>query len=218
MPLAYRKNEMMDFGTIDAATFAMIYGGGDAATAAVLAAKLIAKILIYGLPIHMVALWIWGDSVRRQTALVLLLALICGVVASYVIGLGFYRPRPFLAGLGEALMSHRPSASFPSNHALIFSAYASTLILLRHYWLGITIFIVGLIVGVARIYLGVHYPGDILGGLLLGTVAAMASLWIWARWGYQLYRLASSIWEHVPRPLKQLLRATESGGAQQNTR
>ncbi len=201
---------MMSFAEIDASIFIMIYGGGDAATGAIMAAKLIAKILIYGLPIHMVTLWLWGGSVRRQTALVLLLALICGVAVSYLIGLGFYRPRPFLAGLGEALMDHRPSASFPSNHALIFSAYASTLLFLRHYWLGLAVFIVGLMVGAARVYLGIHYPGDILGGLLLGALSAMASLWIWARWGGQLYRLASTVWKHVPRPLKQLLRTTEA--------
>jgi len=200
----------MDFGAIDAAIFAMIYGGDDGAIGAVMAAKLTAKILIYCLPLHMIVLWLWGDGVRRQTALVLLLALACGVVASYLIGLGFYRPRPFLAGLGEALMAHRPSASFPSNHALIFSAYASTLLFLRHYWLGLAVFIVGLTVGAARIYLGVHYPGDILGGLLLGVLSAMASLWIWARWGSQLYRLASTVWGHFPRPLKQLLRTSEA--------
>lgn len=92
----------------------------------------------------------------------------------------------------------------------LFFVSEHTLIFLRHCWLGLAIFIIGLMVGAARVYLGVHYPGDILGGLLLGVVSAMASLWIWARWGDQLYRLASTVWKHVPRPLKQLLRTTEA--------
>lgn len=208
----------MTLGEIDASFFAAIYGGSDAAAGAVMTAKLIAKILIYCLPLHMVALWLWGDSARKQTALALLLALICGLTASYLIGLGFYRPRPFLAGLGEALMSHRPSASFPSNHAPIFSAYASTLILLRQYWLGMAIFLAGLIVGAARIYLGVHYPGDIFGGLLLGVLSAMASLWIWARWGHRLYRIALAIWKRFPRSIRQLSGAVESRRIRQNMR
>ncbi|WP_323041507.1 phosphatase PAP2 family protein [Gemmobacter sp.] len=208
----------MTLGEMDAFFFAAIYGGADAATVVVMAAKLVAKVLIYCLPIHMVALWLVGDDIDKQTALALLLALICGLTASHLIGLGFYRPRPFLAGLGEALMSHRPSASFPSNHALVFSAYASTLILLRQYRLGIAIFVVGLTVCAARIYLGIHYPGDILGGLLLGTISAMASLWIWARWGHQLYRIALAIWECFPHPIKRLSTTAKSGWIRRTTR
>lgn len=192
----------MTFGEMDAFIFAAVYGGGDAAPGVVMAAKLAARVVIYLLPIHMAALWLSGDSARRQTALALLVALICGLVASYLIGLGFYRPRPFLSGLGEALMSHRPSASFPSNHALIFSAYAFTLLFLRHYRSGMAVFVAGLIVSVARIYLGVHYPGDILGGFLLGAVSAMASLWICARWGDRLYRTACALWERIPFPIR----------------
>lgn len=208
----------MTFGEMDALLFTMIHGGSAATANAVMIATLIAKILIYGLPLHMVALWLWGDNIRRQSALVLFLALVLGVVASHLIGMGFYRPRPFVAGLGEALMYHRPNAAFPSNHALVFSAYASTLLLLRRYWLGTAIFAVGVLVGLARIYLGVHYPGDILGGFLLGAASAMVSLWIWARWGDQLYRVAIFIWECIPRPVRRLLRAADSGPTYQKLR
>lgn len=202
---------MMTLGEMDALVFTAIHGGSAATADAVLIAVLIAKLLIYGLPVHMVALWLWGDDNRKQTALMLLLALACGLAASQLIGLGFYRPRPFLAGLGEALMDHRPNAAFPSNHALIFSAYASTLVLLRHYRLSAGIFAVGILVGLARIYLGVHYPGDILGGFLLGAASAVASLWIWARWGDHLYRGASFVWRCVPRPVRRLLREADGG-------
>lgn len=200
----------MTIGEMDALLFSMIYGGGDAAAGAVITAKLVAKILIYFLPVHMIVLWVRSNDTRRQTALVLLGALVCGIVMSHLIGLGFYRMRPFLAGLGDALMAHRPSASFPSNHALVFSAYASTLLLLRQFRLGAAVLIVGLFVGVARVYLGIHYPGDILGGFVLGAVAAMASLWIWARWGNRLYRVALAMWDWLPQMLKRLVRATES--------
>lgn len=201
----------MTVGDMDALVFTAIHGGSAATANAVLIATLIAKLLIYGLPVHMAALWLWGDDNRRQTALMLLLALVCGLAASHLIGLGFYRPRPFLAGLGEPLMHHRPNAAFPSNHALVFSAYASTLLLLRSYRLAAGVFTVGILVGLARIYLGVHYPGDILGGFLLGAAAAMVSLWIWPRWGDHLYRGASFMWRCIPRPVRRLLREADGG-------
>ena len=200
----------MTIGEMDALLFTAIHGGSGAPAAAVMTATLVAKVLIYLLPVHMVALWVRGDDVRRQTALVLLGALICGIAMSYLIGLGFHRMRPFLAGLGDALMSHRPSASFPSNHALVFSAYASTLLLLRRFRLGVAVLVAGLMVGAARVYLGVHYPGDILGGFLLGPVAALISLSVSARWGTRLYRMALSVWERFALVFRRLVRAADT--------
>lgn len=192
----------MSIAATDAFLFTAIHGGSHSPASLILAAKLVAKPLIYLLPLHLSYLWLRGSNQQRQMALILFLALICGLAASYLIGFGFYRPRPFLAGLGEALMAHRPSPAFPSNHALIFSAYGSTLLFLRQFWLGIFIFATGMLVGLARIYLGVHYPGDILGGLVLGVVAAMASLFIWARWGDMIYRGIAALWERILRPLR----------------
>lgn len=187
----------MSLAELDVFIFAAIHGGATAPASAIFVATLIAKLVIYALPLHLALLCLRGGERGRQTALALLLALMFGFCASYLIGQIFYRPRPFLAGIGEELMAHRPSPSFPSNHALIFFAYAWTLLLLRHFRLGSAILIAGLIVAGARIYLGVHYPGDILGGLVLGLASALASLFFWARWGGSAYRSAIRRWRHI---------------------
>jgi undecaprenyl-diphosphatase len=54
-----------------------------------------------------------------------------------------------------------------------------TLLLLRKGWLTISMIIWALIVGYSRIYLGVHYPGDVVFGSLLGTLTG------WG--GYELF-------------------------------
>ena len=48
----------------------------------------------------------------------------------------------------------------------------------------------GIIVAWSRIYIGVHYPLDMLGSIVLAVLAAMASLWIMDRHGAQLLSLA----------------------------
>ncbi|MBD8553933.1 undecaprenyl-diphosphatase [Rhizobium sp. CFBP 8762] len=177
----------MAFLDFDTTLFLWMTGGPNAAIWLVIIAILIAKAPIYFLPLHMVNLWFSGSPKLKQTALALFLALLIGTVLSYALGVVAYRPRPFVAGLGAALMDHRQSPSFPSNHALVFATYATTLLLLRRRQLGLLVASGGVVVGWSRIYLGVHYPLDIVGGAALGVVSSVASLWIMGRYGRTLY-------------------------------
>jgi len=68
-------------------------------------------------------------------------------------------------------------SSFPSDHAtLVFGL--CTVILLRHKWLGLVSFAWMMVICAARVALGLHWPSDILGGLILGVVAVALSQWI----------------------------------------
>jgi len=60
--------------------------------------------------------------------------------------------------------------AMPSNHALNFFAAAAflTMVIRRRSW-GISLFIIALLVGISRIYLGKHYPGQVLAGAAIGT-------------------------------------------------
>jgi undecaprenyl-diphosphatase len=72
--------------------------------------------------------------------------------------------------------------SFVSSHATnSFSVALLTLLLLRRRWLTISMVLWALTVGYSRIYLGVHYPGDVIFGSLLGTLTG------WG--GYELFTL-----------------------------
>ena len=78
------------------------------------------------------------------------------------------RDRPFVAHAGIETVGHRStSASFPSGHSTIAAAGAVALSLM---WPGATIawWLLALATMLARIYMGMHYPTDILGGALLG--------------------------------------------------
>lgn len=132
-----------------------------------------AKFVIYLIPIHLCLLWIRGDRLVRRQALVLLTALLVGIAISYGLGVFYPIDRPFIAPLGHALLDHRPSPSFPSNHGLVFFTYAGTLALLRRRRHAAVVGAAGLVVAWSRVYLGVHFPFDMAGAAL---VALMASL------------------------------------------
>lgn len=84
-----------------------------------------------------------------------------------------FSPRPFLYFENvRPLFLHGGFDSFPSGHATFFSALAISLFL-RHKRIGIIYIFVTLIVSLARVASGVHFPIDILAGWILGTLIAL---------------------------------------------
>lgn len=84
------------------------------------------------------------------------------------------RPRPYEAFPDDAqlLLSPSPDPSFPSDHASAAFAIAVA-IGLRHRKAGLLALGLAVLVSVARVALGTHYPSDVLGGALVGALAAL---------------------------------------------
>jgi len=84
------------------------------------------------------------------------------------------RPRPYVADPGDAHLFVPPAMdpSFPSDHATAAFAIAVA-ITLRSRRVGYLALAMATILAVARVAVGVHYPGDVLGGALLGTLCAL---------------------------------------------
>ena len=86
------------------------------------------------------------------------------------------RPRPFVVNGAIDLIIKAPSGfSFPSSHAAVCFAVA-TAIFLFHKRLGIIAYIYAALVAFSRMYLYVHYPSDILGGIALGIACGAGAV------------------------------------------
>jgi len=83
------------------------------------------------------------------------------------------RVRPFVAHPhAKLLISHGRDPGFPSDHATGAFAMAMALWLYDR-TIGAIAFVLAAIVAFARVYVGVHYPGDVIGGALLGMAVAL---------------------------------------------
>lgn len=161
---------------LDTSLFLSLRGTGQESLPLLYSAFFLAKWVLFLVPVYLLAtFFVKATPARRRVVVAAILAIVIGIVVSYLIGFIYNRPRPFLTDLGASLMHHRNSPSFPSNHATIMAAFAMTLVLAR-WWKTAAIAIVATVaVGWSRVFMGVHYPFDILGGFILGSLSALMS-------------------------------------------
>ena len=116
---------------------------------------------------------------KRGTALMAFVSIAGGVVVSLLLKDFFDRPRPDLVPHGQ----HVYTKSFPSGHAMLSAVTYLTLgavlarvqarRLLKLYVIALAL-LTALLVGASRVYLGVHWPSDVLAGWAAGSVWALA--------------------------------------------
>ena len=112
--------------------------------------------------------------VWRQAAFKTIIALCLAMGIAVLIHHLMPMPRPFVVGIGHTWLSHIADASFPSNHG----TYTFTFALALLYWLnkkgyGTLLLLCALAIAWSRVYLGVHFPLDMLGGLIVAGVSCM---------------------------------------------
>jgi undecaprenyl-diphosphatase len=110
-------------------------------------------------------------------------SLIVAAVVAHLVA----RPRPFVAHPEiHAFLAHAPDPGFPSDHATAAFAIATTLIL-RFGLRATPVLLAAVALAASRVLVGVHYPGDVIAGALIGTVCALgvhvaaSSLRDWSR-------------------------------------
>ncbi len=123
---------------------------------------------------------------RPHGALLLAIALIGGTLLNNGLKFLFDRPRPDLVAHGTEVFT----LSFPSSHAMMSATVYLTLgvmvmryssaLRLKIYAMSVAI-LLAVLVGVSRVYLGVHWPTDVVAGWAVGAVWASAC-WLFILW------------------------------------
>lgn len=114
-----------------------------------------------------------------------LILTLCAAVLNYILDHTLDFPRPFSLGLSKNHIQHSDDNSFPSSHMLVISTIAFAYCFSSKFWIGCGLLLAALAIGWSRIYLGVHFPYDILGSLMLAfglNFAAYQVLKKYPRW------------------------------------
>lgn len=125
-------------------------------------------------------LWIAGMVTRNTTlkkdALFTLESFAFSQAFTFGIKAIVNKPRPHEADPTLIALKNATNGSFPSGHTAEAFANATSLTLITHKWyVAVPAYAWAGLVGYSRLYLGVHYPADILGGAILGTGSAWLS-------------------------------------------
>lgn len=126
-------------------------------------------------------LYLWAPKFRKvdlkSRAIHAALALFSALVAKFgVVSLIRYfypRQRPFVFEGLDSLISQNPlEASFPSGTSTFFMALAVYFLLAKHKKIGLFLLVSAVLIGLARVAAGIHWPSDILAGWLVGGLVS----------------------------------------------
>ena len=140
--------------------------------------------------VSLVCLWVWRRHGLTTRALWGFLTLMAAWVLGPVVKVLVARARPVV----EDAVSHAPGYSFPSGHAANAAAAGLTLVLVLWPLLGprartvvpAVVTVLVLVTALDRVVLGVHYPSDVLGGILFGGALVGASYLGYTGWNPEL--------------------------------
>ncbi len=134
-----------------------------------------ARYLIILLPLFLLhMLWTMHPKDRIRFATLIIFSLALAYIFAKIGNHIYDNPRPFVVGSFDPLVPHGVDNGFPSMHTL-FAATVAALAFTRKHWLGVALFSVALLIGVARVLGGVHHGIDVVAGASIAIAAVYSA-------------------------------------------
>lgn len=116
-------------------------------------------------------MWFRNDS-GKKVVLNAINSTVFTLLINNLIKLFYFKPRPFMKRRIGILIPSKTDSSFPSKHTLLVFA-VSTSIFLGERFLGSIMLGLSVLTGLSRIWVGHHYPSDIIGSSFIGTLTSL---------------------------------------------
>ncbi|ENX21813.1 hypothetical protein F892_01051 [Acinetobacter vivianii] len=118
-----------------------------------------------------------------------LIFVLVALLFTNVIHAFYYHPRPFAMGLGHTLVGHGSTSSFPSMHTLTVATIAFSYLLSGFRKIGSIGLLLSVIVGWSRIYVGVHFPFDVIGSFVFAFMIVWGTNYIYEEYRIKLMKM-----------------------------
>lgn len=116
-----------------------------------------------------------GNTNDKRAFLLIILGAPIAILLIKVIHIFYFEPRPFVTYNITQLIHEQADAAFPSRHATIISVIAMAFTYYKSKWTPFFLLVM-VWIGLSRIFVGVHYPLDVLGGFLTGVISLFIAL------------------------------------------
>lgn len=121
-------------------------------------------------PVLVTALWVWGAPSARGALIAVAGAVVAAQGVNMALGLLWFEPRPFMVPVGHTLVAHVADNGFPSDHAtLVWTLGASLAATGAAPRWGAAVCFYGVAVAWSRVWLGIHFPDDMLASAVVGA-------------------------------------------------
>jgi undecaprenyl-diphosphatase len=140
-------------------------------------AMLIARWVIYLVPLVIAFAWLRGDRSARRDLLHIVLAALLALGFAQIVAHAWPQPRPFALHVGMQYLDHTNDPGLPSDHVTVFWSVALAALASQRFALwSLPTLALGLVVGWSRVYLGVHFPFDVAAALPVALAGAAAAV------------------------------------------
>lgn len=125
-------------------------------------------------------LYFFGNHRAKGVAKLLVVSLLVTYIVVGIVKYGILRPRPYTQIASLVVLNYESDPSFPSGHTALATV---TALCLSEYFGHKRLFIlIPLVVALSRMYIGVHYPSDVLGGFLIGIIITFLCRYLLEKW------------------------------------
>ena len=193
----------MTLSELNLSLFSWINASPEASNTSIHFAIFIANDLLYCMILLFAWFWLRGNYDTKKQILKAFIFTSIAILISQCISHVYYHPRPFVMEVGRTLIYHAPNGSFPSDHMLIFSSIAFSYLFSAQRKLGIFLLIMAWLVAWSRVYLGVHFPLDMLGAFLMAFALNFFGLKLWNLYKEKIMQWALTIHFYLFKPLIQ---------------
>lgn len=135
----------------------------------------IAQNFQYLFAIILLLLWSKKDTkekvtTNRKVAILAMMTMLIALGINHIIGFIHFRPRPYTLHTAHLLVSPSVDPSFPSDHATFAFALTLPILVVNKYFGRVMIVMSLLLLCFSRVYIGIHYPLDVVGGAIIAYV------------------------------------------------